>query len=95
MTERTYDVMADEQGNPIKMWTRGVPVDEGAREQLKLTARMPFIHKWLAVMPDVHKGIGSTVGSVVPNLPLPAATSKAIASWSTISLRTQALARWV
>ncbi len=66
MTERTYEVFAEEQGSPIKMWTRGVPVDDGAREQLKLTARMPFIHKWLAVMPDVHRGIGSTVGSVVP-----------------------------
>ncbi len=66
MTERTYEVFAEERGSPIKMWTRGVPVDDGARAQLKLTARMPFIHKWLAVMPDVHKGIGSAVGSVVP-----------------------------
>ena len=66
MTERTYEVFAEEQGSPIKMWTRGVPIDDGARAQLKLTARMPFIHKWLAVMPDVHKGIGSAVGSVVP-----------------------------
>ena len=66
MTERTYEVIAEQQASPIKMWTQGVPVDDGAREQLKLTARMPFIHKWLAVMPDVHRGIGSTIGSVVP-----------------------------
>ena len=66
MTERGYDVIGAEDGNPIKMWTRGVPVDEGAKEQLRKTAQMPFIHKWLAVMPDVHKGIGSTVGSVIP-----------------------------
>ncbi len=61
-----HDVIAEEGSQPIKMWTRGVHVDEGAKEQLKKTAQMPFIHKWLAVMPDVHKGIGSTVGSVIP-----------------------------
>ncbi len=27
---------------------------------------MPFIYKWLAVMPDVHVGKGATIGSVVP-----------------------------
>ena len=75
MTERTYDVMGGSGSAPIKMWTRGVPVDEGAKEQLQQTARMPFIFKHLAVMPDVHKGIGSTVGSVIPtkNAIIPAA----------------------
>jgi tRNA-splicing ligase RtcB len=29
-------------------------------------ASLPFIHKWIAVMPDVHQGIGATVGSVIP-----------------------------
>ncbi len=66
MTEHGYDVIGGKGGSPIKMWTRGVPVDEGAKEQLRRTAQMPFIHKWLAVMPDVHKGMGSTVGSVIP-----------------------------
>src|SRR5471030_315054 len=27
---------------------------------------MPFIYKWMAVMPDVHHGLGSTIGSVIP-----------------------------
>ena len=27
---------------------------------------MPFIHKWVAVMPDVHQGIGAAVGRVIP-----------------------------
>ena len=66
MTPSTYDVIADTTGHPIKMWTRGVPVDERAKDQLRKTAQMPFIHKWLAVMPDVHTGVGSTVGSVIP-----------------------------
>lgn len=66
MTSSTYDVIPDNTGHPIKMWTRGVSVDERAKDQLRKTAQMPFIHKWLAVMPDVHTGIGSTVGSVIP-----------------------------
>src|SRR5215470_10226211 len=53
---------------PIKMWTRGVPVDEKAAQQVLRTARLPFIYKWIAVMPDVHHGMGSTIGSVIPTL---------------------------
>lgn len=64
--ERNFDIMAPDRGAPIKMWTRGVPVEDKAREQLRKTAEMPFIFKHLAVMPDVHVGIGSTVGSVIP-----------------------------
>lgn len=64
--EDTFEVMADHQGAPVKMWTRGVPVDPGAKEQLSKIAQMPFIFSHVAVMPDVHKGIGSTVGSVIP-----------------------------
>src|SRR5688572_24927143 len=48
------------------MWTRGVPVDEHSKRQLLNTASMPFIYRWLAVMPDVHYGKGSTIGSVIP-----------------------------
>jgi tRNA-splicing ligase RtcB len=29
-------------------------------------ARLPFVHRWVAVMPDVHYGIGATIGSVIP-----------------------------
>ncbi|MBL8508408.1 MAG: RtcB family protein, partial [Chitinimonas sp.] len=55
-------------GKPIKLWTEGVPVEAEACEQLKNTAKMPFIYKHLAVMPDVHLGKGSTIGSVIPTL---------------------------
>lgn len=62
----TYEYMPVEGGAPVKMWTRGVAVDEKARDQLSRAARMPFIFKHVAVMPDVHVGIGATVGSVIP-----------------------------
>ena len=51
---------------PIFGWTRDVPVEEQAMQQLKNIASLPFIHKHVAVMPDCHWGIGATVGSVIP-----------------------------
>jgi len=63
---RNFEVMDVPGGVPVKSWTRGVPFDDGARQQLRNTARMPFVHKWVAAMPDVHLGIGATIGSVVP-----------------------------
>jgi tRNA-splicing ligase RtcB len=73
--DRTYDLLTESfapardtavRAKPVKMWTRGVPVDDGSRQQLLNTATMPFIHKHVAVMPDVHFGKGATVGSVIP-----------------------------
>jgi tRNA-splicing ligase RtcB len=68
MNTSTYDVMDIPDGGHVKMWTQGVPVEEAAREQLSNTARMPFVYKHIAVMPDVHLGKGSTIGTVVPTL---------------------------
>jgi tRNA-splicing ligase RtcB len=66
MTDTTYEFQDVAGGVPIKSWTRGVPVDDKAREQLARAAKMPFIFKHVAAMPDVHVGIGATVGSVIP-----------------------------
>src|SRR5881394_3419448 len=60
--------LIDSPGVPIKAWVQGVPVEEVARDQLRNVARLPFIHKWVAAMPDVHWGIGATVGSVIPTV---------------------------
>jgi tRNA-splicing ligase RtcB (3'-phosphate/5'-hydroxy nucleic acid ligase) len=64
-TMNTYETMNVEGGRHVKMWTRGVPVEEEARQQLANTARLPFIYRHVAAMPDVHLGIGATVGSVI------------------------------
>jgi len=66
MTRTTYEVLNVEGGRPVKMWTRGVPVEDMARAQLRKAAQMPFVFKHVAAMPDVHVGIGATVGSVIP-----------------------------
>lgn len=58
-----------EQHTPIKIWTDDV--DEQSKRQLANLARLPFIHHHVAAMPDVHLGIGATIGSVI-------ATHKAI-----------------
>ena len=62
-----YEVMNGEKA-PVKSWTVGVPFEQEAKEQLLNLASMPFIHKWIAAMPDVHLGKGATIGSVVPTV---------------------------
>src|SRR5450432_4119199 len=64
--EMTYNVFAPEKGVPIKAWTNGVPLEDQARQQLLNAAQLPFVFKWIAAMPDVHWGVGATVGSVIP-----------------------------
>jgi tRNA-splicing ligase RtcB len=66
MSDQTYNVILPEKGVPIKAWTRGVPLEGAAEKQLRNVASLPFIYKWVAAMPDVHWGIGATVGSVIP-----------------------------
>lgn len=64
--DHTYEVFSQPEGVPIKAWTRGVPVEDAAKKQLFNIATLPFIFRWIAVMPDVHLGKGATVGSVIP-----------------------------
>lgn len=57
--------MLESEGAPIRAWTRGVQVEDVAKQQLKNISRLPFIYNHIAVMPDVHWGMGATVGSVI------------------------------
>ncbi len=49
----------------VKMWTKHVPVESGAIDQLRSITKLPFVFKHVAAMPDVHIGTGSTVGTVL------------------------------
>ena len=60
-----YEVIQTDSGL-VKAWIKGVPVEDAARVQLTNLANMPFIHKHVAAMPDVHLGKGATIGSVIP-----------------------------
>jgi tRNA-splicing ligase RtcB len=50
---------------PIKIYTE--EIESSAIDQLTQIAQLPFIHSHVAAMPDVHTGIGATVGSVIPS----------------------------
>ena len=51
-------------GVPVKVWTNDL--EPSARRQLENVSRLPIVHGHVAAMPDVHAGIGATVGSVIP-----------------------------
>jgi len=59
----------NQQAVPVKIWADDI--DERSKEQLLNIASLPFIHHHVSAMPDVHVGIGATIGSVI-------ATHKAI-----------------
>ncbi len=49
---------------PVKIFTD--EIEPQAYQQLAKIAELPIIHSHIAAMPDVHLGIGATVGSVIP-----------------------------
>lgn len=51
---------------PVKIYTDNI--DPAAIAQLLNVSKLPFIHQHVAAMPDVHLGIGATVGSVIPTI---------------------------
>jgi tRNA-splicing ligase RtcB len=56
------------QRHPIMAWTDGVEFDDNAFNQVANVANLPFIFRHVAVMPDVHFGMGATVGSVIATI---------------------------
>ncbi|HYX35714.1 MAG TPA: RtcB family protein [Oligoflexus sp.] len=60
-------INTDSSGRPLaavaKVWTHDI--DENALDQLRTLGTLPFVFKHVAVMPDVHAGKGSTIGSVL------------------------------
>lgn len=48
---------------PIKNWAS--MLEPKAEEQARIIANMPFIYKHVALMPDAHAGVGSTIGTVI------------------------------
>jgi tRNA-splicing ligase RtcB len=53
----------EEGAVPVKIFTDDV--DDGARQQLVNLSKLPIVHHHVAAMPDVHVGIGATVGTVI------------------------------
>lgn len=51
---------------PIKMWLEDI--EEGALEQAKNLANLPFTYKHIAIMPDAHRGYGMPIGDVLARI---------------------------
>ena len=48
---------------PVKIWANDV--EESAMRQIENMAALPFLHHHLAIMPDVHAGMGMPIGGVL------------------------------
>ncbi len=66
MANLKYKLIETTKGVPIKAWIKGVTMEVEAEKQLINVSQLPIVYKWVAAMPDVHFGIGATVGSVIP-----------------------------
>ena len=51
---------------PVHIYTN--QVETQAMKQLKNVSKLPIIHHHIAAMPDVHWGLGATIGSVIPSV---------------------------
>lgn len=51
---------------PIKVWLdSAAELEEGCLEQAYHLANLPFVYKWVALMPDTHRGMGMPIGGVI------------------------------
>lgn len=56
----------EEQKRPIKIWLSGIEdMEEECLGQAHNLSKLPFIHKWVALMPDTHTGMGMPIGGVI------------------------------
>ena len=58
--------MIHHYGDKVKIWAPIEHIEASALQQIGIAARHPLLFQHLAVMPDVHTGIGCTIGSVIP-----------------------------
>lgn len=62
---KTMYVVSEKLTKPIKIWSTADSVEEQCLEQAINLSRLPFIHKWVALMPDTHTGMGMPIGGVI------------------------------
>jgi tRNA-splicing ligase RtcB len=61
-----FTIKTDQIKYPIKVWLKDInQIEPGCLEQAEHLANLPFIHKWISIMPDTHVGMGMPIGGVV------------------------------
>lgn len=56
----------ESQRYPIKIWLENkAQIEDSCLEQALNLANLPFIHKWVSLMPDTHTGMGMPIGGVI------------------------------
>lgn len=62
-------IISEKESNyfPIKVWLKDLKdIEESCLEQAYRLSELPFLHKWVCLMPDTHTGMGVPIGSVIP-----------------------------
>ncbi len=61
-----YIIVNEQNIVPIKVWLpEENTVEESCFEQANNLAKLPFLHKWVSLMPDTHTGMGMPIGGVI------------------------------
>ncbi len=61
-----FVIYNDKTNFPIKTWLSGIDkIEESCIEQAYHLSNLPFIHKWVCLMPDTHTGKGMPIGGVI------------------------------
>lgn len=64
--ETMFTLKDDAMKMPLKIWLGSIEeMEEGCLEQARHLAELPFIHKWVCLMPDTHQGKGMPIGGVI------------------------------
>jgi tRNA-splicing ligase RtcB len=61
-----FVIFNEKTSKPIKVWLSDEKcIEESCMEQAYHLAQLPFIHKWVSLMPDTHTGMGMPIGGVI------------------------------
>ena len=61
-----FVIYNDKTRFPIKAWLSGIDrIEESCIEQAYNLSNLPFLHKWVCLMPDTHTGKGMPIGGVI------------------------------
>jgi tRNA-splicing ligase RtcB len=61
-----FVICSEKTKKPIKIWLpEASSIEESCLEQAYNLSQLPFIHKWVSLMPDTHTGMGMPIGGVI------------------------------